>query len=144
MPGARKLKGKLPDDQRQPDSKFGPGPGRPRKERPPVLVPPLPPGRPKGGIDPRTLHKKTMIDMILTSGYAPLQIFLKVMRGDTDVTPAMFQAAVAAAPYVHPKLVAMQISPGNGQDPSVIEGESVKLPTDPAEVARIYQKLMKS
>lgn len=136
---------KVDDDKRQPDSKFGPGPGRPRKATPPVIVPVLPPGKPRGTLNPKTMHRKTMIDMVLHSGYAPLQIFLKVLRGDTDVTPAQFQAAVAAAPYIHPKLVSMQVTPGSQTEGGgdTIDVEAVELPTDPVEVARLYQKLMK-
>ncbi|MCX2562897.1 hypothetical protein [Acetobacter thailandicus] len=40
----------------------------------------------------------------------PLDIFLRIMRGDDTVTDRQFEAAKVAAPYVHPKLTGMSVS----------------------------------
>ncbi len=37
---------------------------------------------------------------------SPLEVMLAKMRGDQSITHAQFEAALAAAPYVHPKLAA--------------------------------------
>ena len=34
----------------------------------------------------------------------PLEVMLRRMRGDPDITDEAFQAAIAAAPYIHPRL----------------------------------------
>jgi hypothetical protein len=39
----------------------------------------------------------------------PLQVMLAVMDGDTSITAEQLAAAIAAAPYVHPKLSAVNV-----------------------------------
>ena len=43
----------------------------------------------------------------LNDGLTPLEVMLHRMRGTRDVSDQQFAAAVAAAPYVHPKLCAV-------------------------------------
>lgn len=40
----------------------------------------------------------------------PLEIMARVMAGDVTVTEMQFEAAKAAAPYIHPKLSAVQMN----------------------------------
>ncbi|MEE8663485.1 MAG: hypothetical protein SOH81_07890 [Acetobacter sp.] len=40
----------------------------------------------------------------------PLEIMARVMNGDVTVTEMQFEAAKAAAPYIHPKLSAVQMN----------------------------------
>ncbi|MCE2563366.1 hypothetical protein [Komagataeibacter sp. FNDCF1] len=39
----------------------------------------------------------------------PLDIMARVMQGDVSITEMQFEAAKAAAPYIHPKLSAIQM-----------------------------------
>jgi hypothetical protein len=41
----------------------------------------------------------------------PLDVILRRMRGDTTVSNQQFEAAVAAAPYCHPRLSAVAYQP---------------------------------
>jgi hypothetical protein len=59
-----------------------------------------------GGRTAGTLNKRTeaMLDEIASTGETPLDYMLRVMR-DPEAQPARRDAmAIAAAPYVHPKL----------------------------------------
>jgi hypothetical protein len=44
---------------------------------------------------------------LLPPDVEPIEIILKVMRGDDTISPLQYQAAVAAAQYRHPKLTAV-------------------------------------
>ncbi|MFT8720609.1 hypothetical protein [Acetobacter sp.] len=39
----------------------------------------------------------------------PLEVMARVMQGDVSITEMQFEAAKAAAPYIHPKLSAIQM-----------------------------------
>lgn len=43
------------------------------------------------------------------AGATPLDILSRVMQGDVSITEMQFEAAKAAAPYIHPKLSAIQM-----------------------------------
>jgi hypothetical protein len=45
------------------------------------------------------------------TGELPLDLILRRMRGDTTVTDRQFAAAVAAAPFIHPRLSAVAYQP---------------------------------
>lgn len=65
-------------------------------------------GRPKGRKNTATLQKEAMHKEVLTraveNAETPLEVMLGIMR-DPDTEPQMrFEAAKAAAPYVHPRL----------------------------------------
>lgn len=70
----------------------------------------------------------------------PLQIILSVMGGNTEITALQLKAAELAAPYVHPKLIAVraktEITGANGE-PLTLGGVA-----DPVEAARIYARIM--
>lgn len=67
-------------------------------------------GRAKG-----VLNKETSVKLALTrqgvrealeTGLSPMQVMINAMRDPDKVDPRSFAAAVAVAPYVHPKLIA--------------------------------------
>lgn len=65
-------------------------------------------GRPKGSASKRT---REIADRACEEGKTPLEIMLDVMReayGAHDL-PAALEAAKAAAPYVHPRLAAVEM-----------------------------------
>lgn len=86
------------------------------------------PGERRGGRVKGTRNKKTadVIKAVEAGGITPLQYMLDVMRGvlPKDASPAeviafttlRFEAAKAAAPYVHPKLAAIEHT-GKGGGP---------------------------
>jgi hypothetical protein len=70
-------------------------------------------GRKKGSVGKRVKALQSLTDKALSEGQTPLEYMLSVMRMELpkDAEPAVqiahiglrFEAAVAAAPYVHPK-----------------------------------------
>ncbi|CAI9119562.1 hypothetical protein [Brytella acorum] len=61
-----------------------------------------------------TLRKKALAERVekqLAQKQAtPLEIMARVMAGDVSVTEMQFEAAKAAAPYIHPKLSAVTMN----------------------------------
>jgi hypothetical protein len=54
-------------------------------------------------------HEKVIAEaqrLMLASDVTPLEIIMRVARGDRTITPIQLRAAEIAAPYVHPKLQA--------------------------------------
>ena len=79
-------------------------------------------GRPKGSATKRT---REIADRAVEQGVTPLEFMLQMMRQETQhedpkiqaVREAMaFEAAKAAAPYVHPKLAAIEHTGADGKD----------------------------
>ena len=70
-------------------------------------------GRPKGARNKRTLET---IEKIETSGLMPLDFMLSVMRDPEAEMADRFEAAKAAAPYVHAKLVASHTTEGEKKE----------------------------
>jgi hypothetical protein len=68
-------------------------------------------GRPPGAKNKATIAKEAFTEeavrAALDAGISPLDVMLKVMRGDGTITERQFSAAQAAAPYVHPRLAAV-------------------------------------
>ena len=64
-------------------------------------------GRPYGSRNKATEKQKAEIDKIAASGLTPLDFMLNVMRDDQNDLATRLDAAVKAAPYVHPKLAAL-------------------------------------
>lgn len=62
-------------------------------------------GRPKGSKDTRT---QELVKKALEGGMTPLEYMLKVMRDETIEKSRRDSMAVAAAPYIHPKLASLQ------------------------------------
>jgi hypothetical protein len=66
-------------------------------------------GRPPGSKSRTTIERELMAAKGLAavarkSGRMPLDVILAKMDGDATISEAQFQAAVAAAPYIHPRL----------------------------------------
>ncbi len=60
-------------------------------------------GRNRATIE-RELRARAGVAAALNGGPLPLDVILAKMNGDPSITDGQFQAAVAAAPYVHPRL----------------------------------------
>lgn len=55
----------------------------------------------------RQLRAAAGVKAALDDGLLPLDVMLRVMRGDEAITARQFEAAQAAAPYVHARLSAV-------------------------------------
>jgi hypothetical protein len=68
-------------------------------------------GRPPGALNKATVEKliraKKGLKAALATGVMPLDVILGRMRGTLDVTDDQVAAAIAAAPFCHPKLTAV-------------------------------------
>ena len=64
-------------------------------------------GRPKGAKNTKT---KEFIEKVSASGLMPLDYLLETLRNEALEPDDRFKAAVAAAPYVHAKLAAIEHS----------------------------------
>lgn len=73
-------------------------------------------GRPRGSEGKRTIAIREIADSAIADGQLPLEYMLEVMRTSKDAKrrDAM---AVAAAPYVHPRLSATKVSTEDDEDP---------------------------
>jgi hypothetical protein len=69
-------------------------------------------GRPKGARSKRTVET---IERVEASGLTPLDYMLGVLRDRRADAADRFEAAKAAAPYVHAKLVASHTTEGKPQ-----------------------------
>jgi hypothetical protein len=69
-------------------------------------------GRPLGARSRSTIERETMAELgrklMRKSKRTPLEVILMRMDGDPTITDSMFAAAVAAAPYIHPRLAATE------------------------------------
>jgi hypothetical protein len=65
-------------------------------------------GRPPGAKNKTTIEREKMAELglreIHRGGRLPLEVMLRRMNGDASISDNMFAAAVAAAPYIHPRL----------------------------------------
>lgn len=70
--------------------------------------------RPNAGRKPGTPNKASIERQaeIAASGLTPLDYMLKILRDDANSIEARMDAAKAAAPFVHPKLAAVELSGG--------------------------------
>ena len=66
--------------------------------------------RPGAGRKPGSVTKKTreIADAAIREGLTPLEYMLKLMRDESQETDVRFEAAKASAPYVHPRLSAIE------------------------------------
>ena len=69
-------------------------------------------GRPKGSKNKLTARREAAI---ARSGILPLDYMLRIMRDETADKAARERMAVAAAPYVHPKLQAVELGNKGGE-----------------------------
>ena len=87
------------------------------------------PGERRGGRAPGTLNKATVerrlrakagLEAARTTGVMPLDIMLTVAAGAPEadkISNRQLQAAIAAAPYVHPRLAAVAVKEVTPPDP---------------------------
>lgn len=68
-------------------------------------------GRPAGTPNKATLARQAEV---AASGLTPLDFMLSILRDDTKDEGARFEAAKAAAPYVHPRLSTVDASVEGG------------------------------
>ncbi len=76
------------------------------------------PGERRGGRQKGTPNKATVVlkmravaglQAAAETGELPLDVILRRMHGDATVTDRQFEAAVAAAPYLHPRMAVMAV-----------------------------------
>lgn len=87
-------------------------------------------GRKKGGKNART---RAIADKAAAEGITPLEVMIQAMRdrwADKDVTGAL-EAAHMAAPYMHPRLAAVENTGQGGGPLQIIIGTGV--PREPAD-----------
>lgn len=73
-------------------------------------------GRKKGSVSKLTEVRQDMIARATAKGITPLEFMLEVLRDPTQDFAARFDAAKSAAPYVHPRLAAVEHS-GDKKNP---------------------------
>jgi hypothetical protein len=65
-------------------------------------------GRPYGQANRSVVEREKLaaraIQAALDGAHTPLEIMMRRMNGDTSITDEQFDAAVACAPYIHPRL----------------------------------------
>lgn len=64
-------------------------------------------GRPKGAQTKRTVE---IAKAAAAEGLTPIEYMLSVMRDETAEQSARLEAAKASAPYIHPRLSAVELS----------------------------------
>jgi hypothetical protein len=79
-------------------------------------------GRKTGGRRPGSRNKATAAKAaaIARSGLTPLDYMLSIMRSESQPSDIRLDAAKSAAPYVHPKLAAIEHT-GKGGEPLIPE-----------------------
>lgn len=73
-------------------------------------------GRKKGTVSEATRARKDIATAALNAGLTPLDYMLNILRDEKQEQSARFTAAKEAAPYVHPRLAAVEHS-GNDEKP---------------------------
>jgi hypothetical protein len=74
-------------------------------------------GRKKGSLGKRT---QEIAAAAIADGLTPLDVMLSIMRSEDASMEMRFKAACEAAPYIHPRLAAVQHS-GNDDKPLTIQ-----------------------
>ncbi len=67
-------------------------------------------GRKKGAVSKATAARKALIEEALNQGLTPLDYMLQVLRDPTQEKHVRLDAAKSAAPYMHPRLAAIEHS----------------------------------
>ena len=65
-------------------------------------------GRPKGKLGKRTKMNAGFAEEALLAGLTPLEYMLSILRDASNDQAARFAAAKEAAPYLHPRLAAIE------------------------------------
>lgn len=88
--------------------------------------------RPGAGRKPSALTTKTreIAERAVEGGITPLDYMLTVLRDETQTASARFEAAKAAAPFIHPKLSNIEASGPGGAPllPAAIKVQFVDAP----------------
>jgi hypothetical protein len=84
-------------------------------------------GRQVGSRNKRTIAKRDELARMIDKGISPLEYMLDVMRDETRETEERLEAAKASAPYIHPRLSAIQHT---GKDGDPIQVEEVSTTTE--------------
>ena len=74
-------------------------------------------GRPKGASTTKT---REIADRAVAEGLTPIDFMLTLMRDDANDVAMRFEAAKAAAPYIHPKLAAVAHTGADGGELSIV------------------------
>lgn len=77
-------------------------------------------GRRKGTVSERTRARIEIAEKALASGLTPLDYMLGILRDETNDAKDRFAAAKEAAPYMHPRLAAVEHS-GNQDKPLTMQ-----------------------
>lgn len=74
--------------------------------------------RPGAGRKPGVPNKRTaeMVERVASNGIMPLDYMLQILRDENAEPEARMWAAEKAAPYLHPRLSALQVA-GEGGEP---------------------------
>lgn len=74
-------------------------------------------GRPKGAANKKT---REIAERAIQEGITPLEYMLRLLRDESADPQMRFEAAKAAAPYIHPRLSSIEAS-GKDGGPLVLE-----------------------
>lgn len=77
-------------------------------------------GRPKGVPNKATAERQRAAAARAAAGITPLDFLLSVMADKSNDLPVRIDAGKAAAPYVHPRLTAVEVS-GKDGGPLVVQ-----------------------
>ena len=91
-------------------------------------------GRKKGALNKRSRAKA---DAIEASGLTPLDFMIEVMRNQSNTAEMRLEAAKSAAPYVHPRLHATEISEADDDLP---DDQEITYQSHPGRQPRIKQE----
>lgn len=96
-------------------------------------------GRQKGIRNKRTIAKRDELARMIDKGISPLEYMLDTMRNPEAEAKERLEAARAAAPYIHPRLAAIEHSGPNG---GPIEHEAIIGKMTPQQAAEAYSRTL--
>lgn len=73
-------------------------------------------GRKAGAVSKATAARKALVEEASKEGLTPLEFLLQVLRNPNERQEVRIDAAKSAAPYMHPRLAAVEHS-GNKDNP---------------------------
>lgn len=104
-------------------------------------------GRKKGSKNRSTIVGRKLAALALNGKTKmPLDILMAAINGEQvngkDITPMQLQAAAIAAPYVHPKLMAIRVDSTTGPNGELLAVAATIGQADPVEAAKLYMKII--
>jgi len=96
-------------------------------------------GRKKGVRNKRTIAKRDELARMIDKGISPLEYMLDIMRNPEQPEKDRLEAAKASAPYIHPRLAAIEHT---GRDGGPIESETITRTMTPQEAAEAYARTL--